>query len=201
MNPFRNTLIAVLLAWAAGPARGQDTDSPKRVFAVNTGEGTVSLVDIPAAKEIERWKVGPRPYGIAVSQDGKTVAVGVEDEEKVKFFSLPDFKLKGKTHIGKMFNDHIVLTKDGKHILVANFYSDDVVGIDMATMKEEFRIKDCSAPRVVRYGPLGKHIFVTCKKITGVAIIDPDKRKLVQFHQLTVNLRSLTFLTAEFKLY
>src|SRR5438270_514498 len=168
MKAFQNTLIAVLLAWTAAPARGQDAGSPKRVFAVNTGDGTVSLVDIPSAKEVERYKVGRRPYGIAVSQDGKTVAVGIEDEECVKFFSLPDFKLKGKTHIGKMFNDHIVLTKDGKHILVANFYSDDVVGIEVETMKEAFRIKDCSAPHVVRFGPQNKLIYVTCKKITGV---------------------------------
>jgi DNA-binding beta-propeller fold protein YncE len=196
------TLIAVVLAAAtftvqAGPANTE----PKQAFVVNTGDGTVSLVDLAAMKEVGKHKVGPRPYGIAVSQDGKTVAVGVEDEACVKFFSLPDFKLKGKTPIGKMFNDHIVLTKDGKHILVANFYSDDVVGINMATMKEEFRIKDCSAPHVVRYGPLGKHIFVTCKKITGVAIIDPDGRKLVKFHQLVVNPRSLTFSPDESKVY
>jgi DNA-binding beta-propeller fold protein YncE len=171
------------------------------VLVVNTGDGTVSLVDLDKMKEVERYKVGARPYGIAVSRDSKTVAVGIEDEEKVKFYSLPGFKSKGEVHIGKMFNDHIVLTNDGKHILVANFYSDDVVGIDMETMKESFRIKDCSAPHVVRYGPLHKNVFVTCKKITGVAIIDPDDRKLVKFHQLTVNPRSLTFSPDESKVY
>ena len=100
-----------------------------------------------------------------------------------------------------MFNDHIVLTQDGKHILVANFYSDDVVGIDVETMKEAFRIKDCSAPHVVKYGPLKKHAFVTCKKITGIAIIDPAERKLVKFIQLNVNPRSLTFSPDETKVY
>ena len=100
-----------------------------------------------------------------------------------------------------MFNDHIVLTQDGKHVLVANFYSDDVVGIDVETMKEAFRIKDCSAPHVVKYGPLKKHAYVTCKKITGIAIIDPAERKLVKFHQLNVNPRSLTFSPDESKVY
>ena len=100
-----------------------------------------------------------------------------------------------------MFNDHIVLTQDGKHILVANFYSDDVVGIDVATMKEAFRIKDARAPHVVKYGPLKKHAYVTCKKITGIAIIDPASGKLVKFHQLNVNPRSLTFSPDESKLY
>lgn len=208
MKPIRGAwaliVLAVVLVAGINPAWTDEkggTVAPKQVFVVNTGDGTVSLVDLGTMKEVEKYKVGPRPYGIAVSQDGKTVAVGVEDEEKVKFFSLPDFKPKGEVKIGKMFNDHIVLTKDGKHILVANFYSDDVVGIEVETMKEAFRIKDCSAPHVVRYGPLNKLVYVTCKKVTGVAIIDPDDRKLVKFFQLNVNPRSLTFSPDESKVY
>ena len=46
-----------------------------------------------------------------------------------------------------------------------------------------------------------KHAYVTCKKITGIAIVDPAERKLVQFHQLNVNPRSLTFSPDETKLY
>lgn len=174
---------------------------PSKVLVVNTQDASVSVVDLTTMKEVANHKVGSRPYGIAVSQDAKTVAVGVEDEEKVKFFSLPDFTPKGEVKIGKMFNDHIVLTKDGKHLLVANFYSDDVVGIEVETMKEAFRIKDCSAPHVVRYGPLNKLAYVTCKKVTGIAIIDPDDRKLVKFIQLNVNPRSLTFSPDESKVY
>ena len=82
-----------------------------------------------------------------------------------------------------------------------DFYSDDVLGISMATMKEEWRIKDLSAPHVVRYGPLGKHMFVTCKKASGVAIIDPENRKLVKFFPLTVNPRSLTFSSDESRVF
>jgi YVTN family beta-propeller protein len=174
---------------------------PKEVFVVNTQDASVSLVDLATMKAMKRYPVGNRPYGIAVSKDGKTLAVGVEDEECVKFFSLPDFDRKGKTAIGKMFNDHIVLTQDGKHILVANFYSDDVVGIDVETMREAFRIKDCSAPHVVKYGPLKKNAYVTCKKITGIAIIDPEAQTLVKFHQININPRSLTFSPDESKCY
>src|SRR5262249_55574472 len=107
--------------------------------------------------------------------------------------SLPEFKPKGETKIGKMFNDHIVLTQDGKQLLVADFYSDDVFMIDVETMKESGRITDCSAPHVVKYGPLKKYAYATCKKITGIAIIDPVTRKLVKFHQINLNPRSLTF--------
>lgn len=100
-----------------------------------------------------------------------------------------------------MHHDHIVLTAGGKHILDANYYSDTVVGIDFKTMKESFRIEGCSAPHVVKYGPHNKHAYVTCKKITGIAIIDPVQRNLVNFHQINVNPRSLTFSPDESKLY
>jgi DNA-binding beta-propeller fold protein YncE len=200
VNPLRIVsgviLVAALAVAAEGPAA-----SPRQVFVVNTGEGAVSLVDLESMKVVKRHEVGPRPYGIAVSRDGKTVAVGVEDEECVKFYALPGFSLKGKAPIGKMFNDHIVLAPDGKHILVANFYSDDVVGIDWTTMNEAFRIEGCSAPHVVKFGPLKRHAYVTCKKVTGIAIIDPEGRKLVKFHQINVNPRSLTFSPDESKVY
>src|SRR3970282_2127292 len=57
------------------------------------------------------------------------------------------------------------------------------------------------APHVVKYGPLKKHAYVTCKKITGIAIIDPAGRKLVKFHQINVNPRSLTFSPDESRIY
>ncbi|HXG67796.1 MAG TPA: hypothetical protein VNO70_22030 [Blastocatellia bacterium] len=190
---------AALFALATfGLAQGK---APSHVFVVNTGDGSVSLVDLATMKEVRRIQAGPRPYGVVVSRDGKTVAVGVEDEEKVKFFDTSDFKPKGEARIGRMYNDHIVLGLDGRHVLVANFYSDDVVAVDLATMKEAFRIEGASAPHVIKYGPLKKHAYVTCKKITGIAIVDPQERKLVKFHQLNVNPRSLTFAPDESKLY
>ncbi len=175
--------------------------SPRRVFVVNTQDASVSLVDIASMKEVRRIPVGPRPYGVVVSHDARRLAVGVEDEEKVKFFDTSEFKLLAEVRIGKMFNDHMALTPDGRYVLVANFYSDDVVAIDAETMKEAYRIKGASAPHVIKYGPLRKNAYVTCKKITGIAIVDPQNRKLVKFHQINVNPRSLTFSPDESKVY
>src|SRR4051812_34890322 len=84
-------LLLILAINSARTGEKGTARAPKQVFVVNTGDGTVSLVDLGSMKEIEKYKVGPRPYGIAVSQDGKTVAVGIEDEEMVKFYSLPGF--------------------------------------------------------------------------------------------------------------
>ncbi len=190
------TLLCIPVRTQTGTA-----EPPHKVFVVNTQDASVSLVDLTTMREIRRIPVGPRPYGVVVSRDGRTLVVGVEDEEKVKFFDTTNFKLLGETRVGRMFNDHMVLTPDGRHVLVANFYSDDVVAIDAATMTEAYRIKGASAPHVIKYGPLRKHAYITCKKITGIAIVDPQNRKLVKFHQINVNPRSLSFSPDESKLY
>lgn len=199
-GPVFVAIVFTALAACWGPALAQ-VRNPSHVFVVNTGDGTVSLVDLDAMREVRKIPVGPRPYGIAVSRDGKTLAVGVEDDEKVKFFDTSSYQPAGEVHIGRMFNDHLVLSPDGKYYLLANFFSDDVVAIDAASHKEAFRIRGTSAPHVVKYGPVRKNAYVTCKKITGIAIVDPSRRELVAFHQINVNPRSLTFSPDESKTY
>src|SRR5438045_7289 len=125
----------IMLLNAFIPALAAD-GSMTKVFVVNSGDGTVSLVDLKQMKELSRFNVGKEPYGVAVSQDGKTLIVGVEGEEKVKFFDTKDLKLKGELTIGKMFHDHIMLTKDGKHFLVAEYGSDALIAVDPEAMKE-----------------------------------------------------------------
>jgi YVTN family beta-propeller protein len=176
-------------------------EAPKQVLVVNTEGGSVSVVDIATMSTTKTVEVGAEPYAAVVSPDGSVVAVGVEGEGKIVFLSLPDFESVGEVKVGQMHHDHLVLTPDGKHILDANYHSDAVIGIDIETRKEAFRIEGASAPHVVKYGPFGKHIYVTCKKITGIAILDPTERELVKFHQTNVNPRSLTFSPDEKRIY
>lgn len=175
--------------------------APKSVFVVNTQDSSVSVIDLTGKKEIHRFKVGATPYGIAVSQDSKTVAVGVEGEMKMKFYDTKSYKQKGEAPIGRMHNDHITLSPDGKYFLDANFYSDEVVAIDAATLKEVFRIPGASAPHVIKTGPSKKYAYVTCKKITGIAKIDLSNYLVIRFYPLNINPRSLTFSPDEKKLY
>ena len=83
---FVSALLLCSLMSLTGGLWGQSGQSTQQAFVVNTGDESVSQVDLESMKEVRRFLVGRQPYGIAVSRDGKTVAVGVEGEEKVKFF-------------------------------------------------------------------------------------------------------------------
>ena len=186
-------LLLSLFACATPSAGIQETRTPEAFYVVNTKGDSVSLVDLSEMRETRRIEVGKEPYGVVALPDGKRVAIGVEGEGKVKFFDSTDYRLLAEVEIGRMHHDHLMLTADQRYLLDANYFSDTVVGIDVKTMKEAFRIEGASAPHVVKYGPKRKHVYVTCKKITGIAVMDPVARKLVAFHQLKVNPRGLTF--------
>ena len=177
--------------------------APTRATAVvvNTGSDSVSVVDLERMREVSRHTVGNKPYGVAVSRDGKRVAVGVEGEERVAFFSYPGFTPEGEAAIGPMHHDHVLLGPDGATVLVANYESDSVIGIDMAAMTETFRVAGASGAHAAKLGPASGHVYVTCKKVTGVAQVDPVARELVRFRPLKVNPRGLSFFPSEARAY
>jgi YVTN family beta-propeller protein len=172
-----------------------------RVLVVNTADASVSVVDLAAMREERRVPVGQRPYGVAVTRDGSLAVVGVEGDEKVRFFNVADMSPRGELRIGPMHNDHIILSADGNHFLIANYHSDTIIAVDVRTLREAYRITGLSAPHVIKYGPKNERAYVTCKKITGIGIVDPAARSRVAFHQINVNPRSLTFNQDESRVY
>jgi DNA-binding beta-propeller fold protein YncE len=167
-------LAAIIIAsgcFAIAVRAGQPVTTPSKIFIVNRMDSTVSYVDITTMKELKRIHVGPLPYFVALSGDGKTLAVTVEGEEKIKFYDVKSFVQKGEMNFGKMYADHLVLLPDGVHALMAGRYQDAVVGVNLRTMTEDFRIP-CSSPHNLQVGRSGKYAYATSKLNPGISVID-----------------------------
>jgi hypothetical protein len=105
-----------------------------------------------------------------------------------------------------MAQDQLVLTPDGKALLVSNSPGNEVITIDLDGLKEVSRLQlpekaaaSGSAPHVLAYGPLRKHAYVT--HLTGFAVIDPAGGKLVKLHQNNAGPRGLALSSDESKVY
>ena len=68
---FVSALLLCSLMSLTGGLWGQSGQSTQQAFVVNTGDESVSQVDLESMKEARRFLVGRQPYGIAVSRDGK----------------------------------------------------------------------------------------------------------------------------------
>ena len=68
-------MLLPLIALADAHVVAAEDQTASEVLVVNTQGASVSRVDLAGMKEVGRFQVGERPYGIAVTPDGKTVAV------------------------------------------------------------------------------------------------------------------------------
>jgi YVTN family beta-propeller protein len=193
----------MILAWGCLTVAADATPPdkiPSKIFVVNRMDSSVSLVDFAAMKELKRFYVGPLPYFVALSGDGKTLAVTVEGEEKIKFYDTKSLAQKGEMYFGKMYADHLILLPDGVHALMAGRYQDAVIGINLNTMKEDFRIP-VSSPHNLHIGSSGNYAYATSKLNPGVSVIDLATNRVKLFIPTKFVPRGLTVSPDESRIY
>jgi YVTN family beta-propeller protein len=114
-------------------------------FATHEIVDRIALPDVGAEKVTEGLQGAPA-HGLAVTPDGKTLAVLSKMNSRVYFMSLPDLKLGGEVKVGH-HPDWLTFTPDGQRVYVANAGSNSVSVVDVATRKEIAQIPVGQVPK------------------------------------------------------
>ena len=64
------------------------TSDPNIIFSSNGNDGTLSVIDVPARKVLEKIKIGGNPDAISYDPSHDVVAVGVTAEKKLKLVDV-----------------------------------------------------------------------------------------------------------------
>jgi YVTN family beta-propeller protein len=115
-------------------------------FATHKVVDTITLPELPAAEKVTEGLQGSPAHGLAVTSDGKTLAVLSKMNTRVYFYSLPDLKMLGESKVGH-HPDWLTFTPDGKRVYVANAGSNSVSVVDVATRKELMQIPVGQVPK------------------------------------------------------
>jgi YVTN family beta-propeller protein len=115
-------------------------------FATHKVVDTIKLPELPAAEKVTEGLQGSPAHGLAVTSDGKTLAVLSKMNTRVYFYSLPDLKMLGESKVGH-HPDWLTFTPDGKRVYVANAGSNSVSVVDVATRKELMQIPVGQVPK------------------------------------------------------
>ena len=59
----------------AAYAQGSNSSEPRLAVVLNSGEATVSLIDMPSRKVIKTVPVGKEPHHLMMTQDQKTLLI------------------------------------------------------------------------------------------------------------------------------
>ncbi len=110
------------------------TPDAKRVFVANINSGTVSVIDLAAAKKVADITTGGKPEGLALTPDGKHLWVGDLSAPRVQAFDATSYAKLGEVAIDPVAI-RVAASPDGKWIVTSNIAAGSLSVIDAKTMK------------------------------------------------------------------
>ncbi|MFO0841360.1 MAG: PQQ-binding-like beta-propeller repeat protein [Gemmataceae bacterium] len=176
-------LLAALLLPAAARA-GQSNSlldvhpDGSRLLAVNSDNGSVTVVDLRARKTLHEVPVGDKPEGATWIGQSSLALVTVYRDDVIAFLDARDGKV---VHRLKVEDEPygIVALKDGSKAYVTLEYPGKVIEIDVASRKVTREMPAGEMVRGIALSPDEKRLYVT-EFLTGVLVaIDRESGKVV----------------------
>ncbi len=115
-------------------------------FATHKVVDKIAVPEAPPGEKVTAGLQGAPAHGLAVTPDGKTLAVLSKMNTRIYFYTLPGLTLAGDVKVGH-HPDWLTFTPDGARVYVANAGSNSVSVVDVATRKELMQIPVGQVPK------------------------------------------------------
>jgi YVTN family beta-propeller protein len=146
------------------------------LYALNIQTDTLYRLSGPDFKQQSSAKTGYRPYGVAFSTDGKTLAVTNWGDRSVSLLEPESLRQTARIAVGSHPNE-MLWSKDGR-LFVANSGSNEVSVISEGAVIETIRTSlDAKAqvgstPDALSLSPDGRRLYVANADNNNVAVVD-----------------------------
>lgn len=115
-----------------------------RLYVANVRGGSVSVIDTATRRTVATFAVGGMPYGVAVSPDGTRILVTDQRAGTLVVVDAANGATVAAVPVGR-YPEGVAVA--GSRAYVANWFSDSVSVIDLATLREAHRIAVPDGPR------------------------------------------------------
>ena len=154
----------------------------RRVYVANVNEGTVSIVDADAMREVARVRAVDRAFGLALSPDGKSLYVvsnqGVTSPfgaaGSVVRVALDGDRARVVQRSGRLsFPVSVALDARANRIFVTDEHDDDVYVMNATTLRETHQpLQTCRTPWKPLYDAQSDRLYVPCARADRIDVFD-----------------------------
>jgi YVTN family beta-propeller protein len=150
----------------------------RRLFATVEGDHTLRIVDTRTEKVIGTIQLQGKPNQIAVTPDGKYVAVPIRDRESVDIVDVAQQKIVKVLPLKEPHN--ALNTGSNRYLYVSSMGGNAVNVIDLEKMDYADIIPVGGRPRPFVIAPDGNTMYVAQANLHGFVIVDMREKKVVQ---------------------
>ena len=158
-------VLPLLLALIAGQA-----DAAGAVLVMNSGEASLSVIDMATAREVGRIPVLREPHHVMLTPDGRELLVGDTGANEILAFDPVTFELKRRIPAADPYQ--IGFSPDGKYLVVNGFARAQVDIHDAVSFKLIKRFALKSMPSHMAFSPDSASVFITLQGTSKIAALD-----------------------------
>lgn len=170
---MRLLLMFIVLAALSGPAWGSGL-----AIVLNSGDATLSVLDMAHGTELRRVPVLREPHHVALSPDGADLLVGDAGANEMLFLDPRTGDIRRRVPMADPY--HLAFSPDGRWLTVTGLARNQVDVYDAASMALVKRYPLSSMPSHVTYAPDSSMAYVTLQGTNRLAAID-IKRQAVNW--------------------
>ncbi|MFA5958692.1 YVTN family beta-propeller repeat protein [Hyphomicrobium sp.] len=165
------TLVSAAIAsFAVTPA------SAYTAYVTNEKDNSLSVIDTDKLEVIKTVKIGQRPRGIVMSNDGKWLIICTSDDNDVKIYDAKTLEYVKSLPSGPD-PELLTLHPDGKRLYIANEDDNLVTVVDIETSKVLSEIPVGVEPEGMGMSPDGKVLVNTSETTNMAHFIDTTTHK------------------------
>jgi len=146
-------------AWADGLA-----------FVVNSGEASISLLDVQQHRELRRIPMLREPHHMALTPDGKSLLIGDTAGNTLFFLDPHTGAVQRQVAVSDPYQ--LQFSPDGRWLTIAGLARNQVDIYDAASLKLLHRIPLAAMPSHMNYAPDSGVVYVSLQESNRLAAID-----------------------------
>lgn len=139
-------------------------------IVVNSGDATLSMLDMARGTEIRRIPVLREPHHVALSPNGRDLLVGDAGGNEMLFLDARTGDIKRRVPMADPY--HLGFSPDGKWLVVTGLARNQVDVYETAGMTLAKRFPARSMPSHLAFSPDGSMVYVTLQGTNQLAAYD-----------------------------
>jgi YVTN family beta-propeller protein len=183
--------VTTLAASASPSARTHAVwaGSNGKLYATNSVVNTVGVVDTRSGVLMEEIPVGTNPSEVLVMRDGRTAYVSARNENQIEVIDLATGAVTAEVVVGPQ-PDTLHLINDGHTLIVALRGTPAQLAL-VDTTDLSVRLVTIAGHTTGHHwlSPDGRYTFVAVEGPAGVAVVDNDEGRVVDFYSLPAGAR------------
>lgn len=181
MRPGGVGLFLTLALWLSAPCAEAQTTG-RAILIANSGEATLSVLDIATRTERARIPVLREPHHFALTPDGRDLLLGDTAANELLFLDPHSFAIRRRMTMADPYQ--LGFSPNGKLLVVTGLARDQIDIYDAASYQLVKRFAVKSMPSHMDFAPDGSAVYVTLQKTSKVVAIDLSRMSVLWTHDV-----------------